>query len=110
MSTGSQYLLGKASAKNAGRFQQIPFINAWGEKESNGGLATRIFNLNPSYTSKVALDDTEKELQRLYTKTGESVLPTRADKSFTLSGETYNLTAEEYVKFATTQGETKKRK
>jgi hypothetical protein len=48
----------------------------------------------------------EQELQRLYDATGEGVvLPNRADKSFTVDKKTYNLDADEYVKYATAKGQ-----
>jgi hypothetical protein len=105
--TDLQYALGRMSAKVPGAdYKQIPYINAWGGTEASGSVLENF--LSPAYVSKSAKDATEKELQRLYDKTGESVLPQRAAKSFTFNGAEYNLTADEYVQFATTKGKTSK--
>jgi hypothetical protein len=49
----------------------------------------------------------ENELLRLYEATGEGgVLPSRAAKYFTVDKERKDLTAEEYVKYATKKGQT----
>ena len=47
-----QYALSRASARLPGDYQQIPYIDAWGRTESNGGPFERAFNnfLNPAYT------------------------------------------------------------
>ena len=49
----------------------------------------------------------EEELLRLYDETGESgILPSRAAKYFNVNGERKDLTAEEYVSYATKKGQT----
>ena len=105
-----QYTLGRASARIPGwEYQQIPYIDAWGRKESSGETGERMFNnfLNPSYTSEIQSSAMEKELLRLYEKTGEGkVLPSRAAKYFTVDGKRKDLTAEEYVKYAQKKGQT----
>lgn len=104
-----QYAFGKASARIPGvDFQQIPYIDAWGRIEYTGDLPIRALNnfLNPAYTSKISTSDAEKELLRLYEATGDaSVLPQRAPKYFTVDSERKDLTAEEYVKYATLKGQ-----
>jgi len=104
-----QYTLGKASAKIPFvDYHQIPYIDAWGRKEASGTALKRGFNnfLNPAYTSTVEESKMEKELLRLYEKTGEtSVFPKRADKYFTVDEKRKDLTAEEYVRYATLKGE-----
>ena len=104
-----QYTLGKISAKLPGwDFQQIPYVDAWGRTESTGSRASNIANnfLNPAYTSQIETGDMEEELQRLYDATGKgSVLPSRADKKFTVNKEDKHLTAEEYVEYATEKGQ-----
>lgn len=104
-----QYAFGKASARIPGvDFHQIPYIDAWGRIEYTGDLPTRALNnfLNPAYTSKITTSDAEKELLRLYEATGDaSVLPQRAPKYFTVDSERKDLTAEEYVKYATLKGQ-----
>lgn len=105
-----QYTLGRASARLPGwDYQQIPYIDAWGRTESNGATGERMANnfLNPAYTSEIQMSAMEKELLRLYEKTGESkIFPSRAEKSFTVNKVEKNLTANEYVKFAKKKGQT----
>ena len=104
-----QYTLGKISARiPVFDYHQIPYIDAWGRKEASGTALKRGFNnfLNPAYTSTIESSNMEKELLRLYEKTGESsVFPSRADKYFVVDGVRKDLTAEEYVRYATLKGE-----
>ncbi len=103
-----QYTLGKASAKIPfWDYHQIPYIDAWGRKEASGVALKRGLNnfLNPAYTSTVETSKMEKELLRLYESTGEaSVFPSRADKYFTVDKKRKDLTADEYVRYATLKG------
>lgn len=103
-----QYTLGKASAKIPfWDYHQIPYIDAWGRKEASGTALKRGLNnfLNPAYTSTIETSSMERELLRIYEKTGEGgVFPERADKYFTVDGKRKDLTAEEYVKYATLKG------
>lgn len=103
-----QYTLGKVSAKiPIWDYGQIPYIDAWGQKETENSTAKRIVNnfVNPAYTSKFQKDKVEGELQRLYTETGESVLPERAERYFNLGDERVDLTGEQYVTYATEKGQ-----
>lgn len=106
----TQYLIGKTSAKLPGLdFQQIPYIDAWGRTESSGGALERGFNnlLNPAYTSTIDTSAMEEELLDLYEVTGESkIFPSRAAKYFNVDGERKDLSAEEYVAYATEKGQT----
>ena len=108
LTSDMQYALGRASAKIPGLdYSQIPYIDAWGRRESTGNPGERLLNnfLNPAYVSDVNESDLEKELLRLYEATGESgVLPRRAGKSFSANKETINLTGEQYVKYAEKRG------
>lgn len=111
MLTGDmQYALGRASSRLPGvDYNQIPYIDAWGRTESTGNIAQRAANnfLNPAYTSKVSGDEMEDELERLYDATNDAgVLPDRAARYFNVNGERKDLTGEEYVKYATAQGQT----
>lgn len=102
-----QYTIGKASAKIPGLdYQQIPYIDAWGRTESTGSFAENAFGnlLNPSYTSQIDTTAMEDELLRLYRSTGESVFPSRAARYFMVNNERKDLTAEEYVQYATLKG------
>lgn len=104
--------IGAASRKAPGDYNQIPYIDEWGQVEETGDVMTRAVNnlFNPGYVSRIENDAVNKELRRLYEKTGEGgVVPSRAEKSFTAGGEQRNLTAEEYVKYATTLGQTRYR-
>lgn len=105
-----QYAIGSASARTPGwDYNQIPYIDAWGRREDTGGLAARAFGnfANPSYTSTITGSEMEDELMRVYDETGEaSVFPTRAQRSFPVDGEQHYLSADEYVRYATTKGET----
>lgn len=109
---GWQYTIGKVSQKIPGwDYNQIPYIDAWGRTEATGDALERSINnlFNPAYVSQVDVDEVEQELQRVKDATGDSgVFPARADKSFTVNGETKNLTAEEYTKYAKTVGQTRK--
>lgn len=107
LTTDMQYTLGRASARIPGwDYKQIPFIDAWGRTEYTGKAAARAFNnfLNPAFVSEVNKSPMETELMRLYDATGESVFPSRAGKTITVSGERVNLTAEKYVKYAEKKG------
>lgn len=109
LTSDMQYFLGSASSKiPVWDFNQIPYIDAWGRTENAGGAAQRAANnfLNPAYTSKVNESRMEKELERLYEATTDGgVLPDRAGKYFNVNKERKDLTAEEYVKYATEKGQ-----
>ena len=104
-----QYFIGKVSARLPGfDYNQIPYIDAWGRTESNGGPFERAMNnfLNPAYMSEVRTSAMEQELERLYNSVGETeLLPSRAPKSFTVAGEDIDLTAEQYVEYASFRGQ-----
>ena len=104
-----QYTLGKASAKIPfWDYNQIPYIDAWGRQEASGSALKRGLNnfLNPAYTSTIETSSMENELLRLYESTGEGgVFPERADKYFTVDGVRKDLTADEYVRYATLKGQ-----
>lgn len=105
-----QYTLGSVSGRVPGwDYQQIPYIDAWGRTEPTGGPLERAADnfLNPGYRSAIQESAVEQALQELYEQTGEaSVLPSRAGKYFTVDGERKDLTAEEYVEYATARGQT----
>lgn len=110
-----QYTLGKISAKVPGwDYGQVPYIDAWGRTEETGeGWVDRALKnmVNPAYTDKIRMSDMEKELLRLYELNPEdngSVLATshKASKYLTHNNERIDLTAEQYVDYATTKGQT----
>ena len=111
--TSWQYVLGKASAKLPGEgYNQIPYIDAWGDPQENADTATwnviqQLFS--PSYVSEETHNATLEEVQRLYDATGDrGVIFDRPQKYFTLDKETKNLTADEYVTYALTRGQAAK--
>ncbi len=84
------------------------YINAWGESENQGNFAKRFFQsfLSPGYVSSIEVDNVDVELKRLAKETGESgVFPKSAPKKVEFKGITKNLTAEEYVYYATQKGQ-----
>lgn len=102
-----QYQLGKISGRiPKWDYNQIPYIDAWGRTENEGSVLERVLNnfMNPAYLSKYAVSSMEAELQRLYDVTGETVLPERAEKKLTINGEEIDLTADQYVQYATLKG------
>lgn len=107
-----QKALGKASAKTPiWEYNQIPYINAWGEEEKNlpTGLNLAYNLLSPGYVESGKKDATTEELNRLGTSTGENVYPDRAPTYITVKGERVHFSAEEYVSFAKDMGQTQKK-
>lgn len=109
LDSDTQYFLGRVTSRIPGLdYGQIPYIDAWGRTESNGGPFERAMNnfLNPAYMSEVRTSAMEQELERLYASVGETeLLPSRAPKSFTVEGADIDLTAEQYVEYATFRGQ-----
>ena len=105
-----QYTIGSISGRVPGwDYQQIPYIDAWGRTENTGSTAARAFDnfLNPAYRSAIEESPMELALKELYEQTGEgTVLPSRAPRYFNVDGERKDLTAEEYVEYATSRGQT----
>jgi hypothetical protein len=108
-----QRALGKASAKIPGwDYNQIPYINAWGEEEENPHWAENgAYNLlSPSYIEKGISTEFTQELNRLNDAVSDvNVYPTRPDKTVKVNKEDYNLSADEYVELAKLQGQTQKK-
>lgn len=102
-----QYMWGKIANKIPFYdFSQIPYIDAWGRTEETGNLFERMLNnfINPAYVKKERPTEIDGELERLYDIGETSVYPSRAKTNTKINGE--YLTADEYVKYATTKGQT----
>lgn len=102
-----QYMWGKIANKIPFYdFSQIPYIDAWGRTEETGNLFERTLNnfINPAYVKKERPTEIDGELERLYDLGETSVYPGRAKTNTKINGE--YLTADEYVKYATTKGQT----
>lgn len=85
-----------------------PKVDLWGNEVSNGKVGDRLLQsfLSPGYFKTVDTGDLDKELRRLAEATGNSaVYPAEVEKSFKVGGETKNLTAEEYTKYAKAVGQ-----
>lgn len=118
--TDLQKKLGKNSAKIPGwDYNQVPYINAWGEEEENpGALVNLAYNLfSPGYFSKDSTDDVAKELYRLneVNKEERGIFPKTPEKTATFTDrqgtkyKNYDLSADEYVALAKEQGQTQRR-
>lgn len=107
--TDIQYSIGRASARIPGvDYQQIPYIDAWGREESSGPTLLRMGNnfLNPAYTSRTEVTPVDEEIRQLYNRTGDGgVVPDRPPRYITVDGERVDLTAEQYVQYATDRGQ-----
>lgn len=101
-----RYLLAQIANKIPGYdYSQIPYIDAWGRRESTGNLLERTFNnfLNPAYVKEERNTPIDSELERLYELGETSVYPTRAATNTQIKGK--YLTADEYVTYATEKGQ-----
>lgn len=97
-------------------WQGMPYMDAWGNEESNGPLWRRLLNnlLLPGYSRSIeSPDEVEKMLADLYdTATAQNISGASdaklkaAEKSFSVNGETYHMTAEEYEKMSKVRGRT----
>ena len=107
-----QRVIGKASAKTPGLdYNQIPYINAWGEEEKNPPTVLNgLYNtLSPGYIEKGVSDALTQELNRLAgAQSDRNVYPSTPDKTITIDGKKRNLSSKEYVALAKAQGKTAK--
>ena len=103
--------VGNLSGKIPGwDYARITYIDPWGRTEPNADTATlNALNqfFSPGYYSKIRETDMEKELLRLYQETGEKgVLLSAASKYLTVNATRKDLTADEYLTYAITRGQT----
>lgn len=109
--------------KDAGRFlnrmeNKIPGLreqnevakDLWGRDiEDENSLAVRAFKnfIFPGNISSEKITQVDKEISRLYERTGESsVIPKLTNGTITYGGETYRMTESEYARFRELQGKT----
>lgn len=88
-----------------------PYIDAWGRESEPKPIMQRAFEnfLSPGYISKRNVTPADEAIGGLYEATGErSVLPTYANKDFTVDNEKLNLSAQQYTDFARQRGQTAK--
>lgn len=82
----------------------------WGnEQKAEPNIPLRVVNnfVNPSTVKNINTSKVDEELDNLYNKTGEStILPATIDKKYTINGQTYRMTDEEYAKYKKDYGQT----
>lgn len=110
-----QRTLGKASAKIPGwDYQQVPYINAWGEEEKNPGLLANLaYNtLSPSYIEMGQNTPLTRELERLNKAVPDAnTYPSVPDKTISYTDSDgkkhtdYVLTPEDWTSLAKKQGQ-----
>lgn len=94
-------------SKIPGLRQKLPTkADIWGnELKQSTNLPIRAFNnfINPATTKEVIQNDVDKEINSLYEKNGnKSIIPESSiDKTFTINGNVYRMTNEEYSKYKT---------
>lgn len=94
-------------SKIPGLRQKLPTkADIWGnELKQSANLPIRAFNnfINPATTKEVTQNDVDKEINSLYEKNGnKSIIPESSiDKTFTINGNVYRMTNEEYSKYKT---------
>lgn len=109
LSSEAQYLLQSMRNKIPGLSKQgMPYMDAWGNEQTTESVLERFLTnfLIPGYPKKTVTDDeVTNNLLELFDEYGDSkYLPTKAKKKFTVNGETYNLTQEEYTQYAKERG------
>ncbi len=104
----AQYMLGSIANKVPFvDYNQIPYIDAWGRTEDQGGSGKRLTNnmLNPAYISDIQETAVDQEIKRLEKQTGKNLTPARANATLTINGRKILLTSEEYVTYAKAKGQ-----
>lgn len=89
-----------------------PYMDAWGRESAQKPAALRAFEnfLSPGYISKVRTTPADDVIKDLYRRNGNrAVLPSEAQKSFAVDGETVNLTAAQYAEAGKIRGQTAQR-
>lgn len=111
-----QYAISRAMNRLPFEYNQVDYIDAWGDTESTGSVFERALEnfLSPGYYNESGASHRERELQRIYEETGESVIPERISPNEKYTKKNADGTTEEihlaseglYEEYATTLGET----
>ena len=112
MASDADYFLQSIMKKIPGARNNLqPKIDLWGNEVSNGKATDRLAQsfVSPGYAKTMDTGELDAEIRRLAEATGSSaVYPSEVEKSFKVDGETKNLTAEEYTRYAKTVGKTRR--
>lgn len=103
-----QATLGKMFNKIPGYdYQQREYTDAFGRTQPNGNVAERVFNnmFNPAYVSDIVKTPVDEEIKRLYQDGALDAVPQQPDKYFSYNSTKYNMSAQEYDRFAKTRGQ-----
>lgn len=101
----------QAMSKIPGLRQQLPVrTDVWGkEQKQEGSIVEKGFKnaILPFTIKNISNSKVDKELNELYNQTGEtSILPsTSLDKTYTINGQKYRMTNEEYTKYKKEYGQ-----
>ena len=106
---GVQTLLNTIQSKIPGfSYLLAPKVDQWGRTTNKENVVLRAFEnfISPGYISTRKETPVDKELAEIYEETGEKrVLPSHADESFKVDGETYRLSSKEYTEYAQSKGQ-----
>lgn len=98
-------------SKIPGLRQKLPTkADIWGnEQKAESNLFKRTVNnfINPATVKNIDISKVDEELNKLYNKIGEtSILPSTIDKKYTINGQNYRMTDDEYIKYKKDYGQT----
>ena len=98
-------------SKVPGLRQKLPTkADIWGnEQKTESNIALRAVNnfINPATVKNIDTSKVDEELNSLYDKIGEAtILPSTIDKTYTINGQIYRMTNDEYAKYKKEYGQT----
>lgn len=98
-------------SKVPGLRQKLPTkADIWGnEQKSEPIIPLRVVNnfINPATVKSINTSKVDEELNSLYSKIGEAtILPSTIDKKYTINGQNYRMTDDEYAKYKKDYGQT----
>lgn len=98
-------------SKIPGLRQKLPTkTDIWGnELKQSPNIRERTFNnfINPATVKNIGNSKVDSEIDNLYNKSGNTnILPTKIDKTYTINGQKYRMTDEEYAKYQKQYGQT----